>query len=132
MNRIRSRIQARVGERITKKAMRKLLSLPDGVEMTWNALFLGEVSSPYGFIFHHPILSMEFMFVVDQCELIDRFKQLVKQEGYIIDDSNCACTIGGEYRLTFRSKENLINKFADVCERKIRREKASCIVKKLE
>ena len=119
MNKIWYIIQERAEKRLAQRAIRRLKSLPDGVEISWNVLFWGEVKSYSAFILRHPFLFLEILFVLDRIRLIDRFEGMAVKEGYIIDRSNYIGTIGGSTKPIFRSRENLLNIFAKIQETKI-------------
>lgn len=119
MNRIWYKIQERTEKRLAQRAIKKLKSLPDGVEMSWNVLFWGGVKSISAFILRHPYLFLENLFVIDRIRLIDRFEGMAAKEGYIIDKSNYVGAIGGPSEPIFRIRENILNIFAKIHETKI-------------
>ena len=119
MNRIWYKFQERTEKRLAQSAIRRLKSLPDGVEMSWSVLFWGEVNSYSAFILRHSFLYLKNMFVIDRIRLIDWFEGMAVKEGYIIDKSNYVGAIGGPSEPIFRIRENLLNIFAKIHETKI-------------
>lgn len=127
MNKAWYLIQKMVEQKLAKTAIKELLSLPDGVEMAWDVFFLGEDCSLSSFITNHPIRFLELFFIVDKYRLIETFEIMAIQEGYIIDVSNYACSIGVTPKPIFRFKENLLNTFSHIQETKILSNKKSCV-----
>ncbi|MBR5687319.1 MAG: hypothetical protein IKX36_05115 [Prevotella sp.] len=119
-SRIWHMLQERVEKKIAKKAMKKLQSLPDGVEIEWYILFWGEIDSPKGFILRHPILFLKLLFVTNIHRIIERFLMEVKEDGrFIVDISSRAGLIGIISIPIFRNKENLLKKFSEIHETKM-------------
>jgi hypothetical protein len=112
-------IQIMVEHKLAKKAMKELISLPDGVERAWDVFFWGKDFSLSSFIISHPIRFLELLFIVDKYRLIETFEIMAIQEGYIIDVSNFACSIGVTPKPIFRIKENLLNTFSVIHETKM-------------